>query len=438
MRKDAHDLEVSGADPAALAAIDDFRLQLLAIGRRAGDIVTAAEAHRDLPLLQAYAATFFLFGQTGPAQAQAETFLARARELRGRCNRRETRYLEATEAWAHGDHETALDHLEALCHEWPRDLIAAKVAEFHYYCAGQEWNAARFLALVEAIAAPNAGDAGFLAMRAFAHELTGARASAQRIAETALAIDPSMAWAHHTLAHVYLLSGDLDTGLRRLTPALAGWRRGGRVIHAHNAWHLALFHWERLDTAAVDELFRQDIWGYAPDLVPEQLDAIALLWRLDLADRPRDDAWAEIAAHVIPRCQECFIPFVNAHFAYALARAGEHDAVAAALASARGFAAAQRGDRGQAWARVGVPLLEACAALGRGDARRCSETLAPILDEVGRVGGSDAQDALFRESYLVALIRAGERGRARSYLQTLRNGRAAPSALESHWRAQIG
>ena len=109
----------------------------------------------------------------------------------------------------------------------------------------------------------------------------------------------------------------------------------GRPIHSHDAWHLALLHLEELDVAAAMRVFREHIWGITPDFVVEQLDAIALLWRIEMAGTAMDAEWPSIADHVAARAPETFMPFMNAHYVYALARAGRRDAVEAALASVR-------------------------------------------------------------------------------------------------------
>ena len=53
--------------------------------------------------------------------------------------------------------------------------------------------------------------------------------------------------------------------------------------------------------------------------------------------------------------------------------------------------------------------MEACVAFGFGDAQAGCERLAPVIDEVGRVGGSDAQDAVFRYALVNGLAAAGRR-----------------------------
>jgi hypothetical protein len=46
---------------------------------------------------------------------------------------------------------------------------------------------------------------------------------------------------------------------------------------------LAILYLEKLDVAAAMGIFRDHIWGITPDFVAEQLDAISLLWRLEMA-----------------------------------------------------------------------------------------------------------------------------------------------------------
>jgi hypothetical protein len=96
----------------------------------------------------------------------------------------------------------------------------------------------------------------------------------------------------------------------------------GRPIHSHDAWHLALLHLEELDVTAAMRVFHAHIWGITPDFVVEQLDAIALLWRIEMAGTAMDGQWPSIADHVAGRATETFMPFMNAHYVYALARAG--------------------------------------------------------------------------------------------------------------------
>jgi hypothetical protein len=144
-------------------------------------------------------------------------------------------------------------------------------------------------------------------------------------------------------------------GLARLDSFLPLLATCGRPIHCHDAWHLALLHLEQLDVAAAMRVFRTHIWGITPDFVVEQFDAIALLWRIEMAGSPMDAQWASIAEHVAARAGETFMPFMNAHYVYALVRAGHSDALQAALARVRARSGADDEEAKRVWAPVGVP-----------------------------------------------------------------------------------
>ena len=189
----------------------------------------------------------------------------------------------------------------------------------------------------------------------------------------------------------------------------------GRPIHSHDAWHLALLHLEHLDVAAAMGVFHSHVWGITPDFVVEQLDAIALLWRIEMAGTAMDAQWPSIADHVAARATETFIPFMNAHYLYALARAGRRDAVEAGLASVRARSAADDEEARRVWTPVGRPVVEAAAAFGAGDRARAAQLLDPVMPLMTAIGGSDAQDDLFRQTYLRSLQAAGRYADAAAY-----------------------
>src|SRR5262245_65115351 len=177
-------------------------------------------------------------------------------------------------------------------------------------------------------------------MAAFARELCDDFGDAEARAERALGIAPRNPWAQHALSHVLIREGRVREGLARLESFLPLLATCGLPIHCHDAWHLALLHLEQLDVAAAMRVLRAHIWGITPDFVVEQLDAIALLWRLEMAAGPMDAEWPSIADHIAPRAVETFMPFMNAHYVYALARAGRTVAVEAVLAGVRARSAA--------------------------------------------------------------------------------------------------
>jgi hypothetical protein len=270
----------------------------------------------------------------------------------------------------------------------------------------------------------HAGDPDFLAMAAFAGELCGDYVDAEARAERALGIEPRNPWAQHALSHVLIRQGRVGEGLARLQSFLPLLATCGRPIHCHDAWHLALLHLEELDVPAAMRVFRAHIWGITPDFVVEQLDAIALLWRIEMAAGPMDAEWPSIAEHVAPRAVETFMPFMNAHYVYALARASRANAVEAVLAKVRERSAAHDEEAQRVWAPVGRAVIEAAAAFGAGDRGAAAALLDPVMPLMTSIGGSDAQDDLFRQTYLRSLQAAGRHSDAAAYFDRMTAGKS--------------
>ena len=420
--KDARGLDVTTDDATAVAAADDFAARLLRLDQGVEAILDAAKRFPETSIVQLYAATFWLYGQTGGALETAAVHLRACDALA--MNTRERALHRALALWYGNDNLRAVEAMEAITSEWPSDLLTAKIAEFLYYVLGQQYMGPRFRAHMRRLEGAHAAEPDFLAMTAFASELCSDYAAAEAPAERALAIEPKNPWAQHALSHVLIRQGRVAEGLARLESFLPLLAACGRPIHCHDAWHLALLHLERLDVAAAMRVFRTHIWGITPDFVVEQLDAIALLWRIEMAAGPMDAQWPSIAGHIAPRALETFMPFMNAHYVYALARAGRADAVEAALAGVRARSAADDEEVKRVWAPVGRAVIEAAAAFGAGDRARAAALLDPIMPMMTSIGGSDAQDDLFRQTYLRSLQAAGRHAEAAAYFDAITAGKS--------------
>ena len=420
--KDARGLDVTTDDATAVAAADDFAARLLRLDQGVEAILDAAKRWPDTPIVQLYAATFWLYGQTDGALENAAAHLRAGDALA--MNARERALHRALTLWHGNDNLRAVVALEAITTEWPSDLLTAKIAEFLYYVLGQQYMGPRFRAHMRRLEGAHAEDPDFLAMTAFASELCSDYAAAEAVAERALAIEPRNPWAQHALSHVLIRQGRVAEGLARLESFLPLLATCGRPIHCHDAWHLALLHLEQLDVAAAMRVFRTHIWGITPDFVVEQLDAIALLWRIEMAAGPMDAQWPSIAEHIATRALETFMPFMNSHYVYALARAGRADVVEAALAGVRARSAADDEEAKRVWAPVGRAVIEGAAAFGAGDRARAAALLDPVMPMMTSIGGSDAQDDLFRQTYLRSLQAAGRHVEAAAYFDVITAGKS--------------
>lgn len=433
-------LEVGTDDADAIAALDDFTDRLAGIDPGVEAVLEAATRHPGVAALQLGGAMLFLYGQTAEASASAADYLQAARTLEAAMVERERATLVALDRWAAGEFLAAVETFEALLERWPRDLLALKALEFLYYVLGQQHMGPRFLATVERLAdadPANAEDADVLAAWAFASELSGKPDEAIELAERSLAVDPHTPWAHHALAHAFITQGDPPEALARLRSFLPVWRTSGRVIECHNAWHLAVAHLDGLDLAAAEVVYRDLVWGVAPDTPGEQIDAISYLWRVEMAGWEVDEArWADVADHVEGRVTECVFPFLSAHHGFVLARAGRTEALATLRATVERRTAADDAEARRVWQPVGRTVVEACIAHGGGDRAGAAELLDPVMPMMTAVGGSDAQDDLFRQAYLTGLIAAGRSDDARNQWTAMTRWKT-PSALDRRFEATL-
>jgi hypothetical protein len=431
--QDARGLDVTCDSAAALAAVDQFARRIVSLDLGAEAVLADAERFPDTPLLQLGAAAAWLFAETAAGDAAAARFLDRAAALRDRANAREEHWRAALDAWRRHAFSDAGSRFEALTETWPRDLLAAKVCEFLYYVLGQQHEGARFRRHMERLVPYHDGDPDFLAMLAFACELTGDGDAARAAAGRALEARRRNPWADHALSHVWIAAGEVDAAIAHLTAALPEWDTCNPVIRAHDAWHLAIHHLDRLDFVSAEALLDGWIWGDGSQ-VGYAVDAVSLLWRIEMAGEDRSARWPAIAERVATWVEPCFQPFLAAHWAYALARAGREDDVARLLRAVDAEARRADPDATRAWLPVGCALVEAAAAFGRGHVRQCVMLLDPVAADVTVVGGSDAQCDLFRLMHVRALAASGRRAGARRALDRLFAGKR-PTPLDARWGA---
>lgn len=433
MKHDHHGHEISTDSEQVALDLDRFAKDFLAARNEAGRIVELANANPECALAQAYAAAMTLYSQSrAEIERTALPLLERAKALRAGISARESLLVDALLAWVRNDVHTAIALHERIATDWPRDLVAAKLAEFLFYEAPDYRRHLRFM---ERIAAANADEPAFLAMHAFALELCREYERAERTARRAVELELRTPWAHHALAHVLLNQRRITEGIALLRELAPTWDGNTNATRSHNSWHLALLHLADDDVESALSIYRERIAGFEPDSVLEHTDAISLLWRVELAGYRRDAEWRELAPHLVERAQEQIFPFLNAHYVYALTRAGWSDVVDDALARLRAHAFRQTGAAARVFRDVGLPLVNACAAFAAGEAARCTVLLEPILPEIACVGGSDAQNDLFRQTYVVALLDAGRQGEARRRLNARLAGHQ-PTAVEQGWLAR--
>jgi tetratricopeptide (TPR) repeat protein len=391
-RRDRFGLPVTTALPATVEAVDRFSIEVLSHGKDAGALLTAAEADPDCAVLQAYAGALYLFLQTAEGVAKAAPFLTRARTLARRASEREALMVAALDAWGAGATDRALDLHRRIARRWPRDLLNLKIAQIHQLNRGDR---AGMRELAEA-AMPHGRDFSYAwGMLAFALEQAAALDAAEEAGRRAVAMNRDDPWAQHAVAHVLEARGEPAAGLEFLSPLSGTWDRCSSFMYTHNWWHTALFRLDMDGAAASLALFDERVWGVRKNSVQDQVNAVSLLSRLELCDIDVGARWVDVAAHVRPRIHDRQNAFLDLHYLYALARAGEDEAVAEILAGMEAYAETGPAPRRPLWREVAVPAARALAAHACGRFAEAAATLSPVLARMFLLGGSTAQQSWF-------------------------------------------
>lgn len=401
---------MSGATPAAL---ERYEAALAAFQSwRADPGAAAAAAYGEAPrftMARVLQAWLQLCSREPDGIRFAGTILAGTRTLVA--NRRERMHLGAIAAVIDDNYPRARTILAALSGQYPRDLLALQVAHALDYLAG---DAARMRQTLSAALAHWSdslpGYHAVLAMHAFGLEECGEYGPAEDYALCALERNPLDARAHHTLAHVFEMTGRADQGLRWMADHQPRWARGTSVA-THCWWHLALFQISRGHTDLALALYDRELRAGGSTAVSDLIDASALLWRIALQERDVGDRWVALAASWAGHIGDGFCTFSDLHAVMAFVGAGDQGLAQSMLSelSGRQFSGTRHGETTRT---IGLPASRALYAFVREDYSTAAAQLGSLPEFARRLGGSQAQrnvlDLTLREA--VRRIRGQPRG----------------------------
>ncbi len=404
MLRDAQGLPVSSDAPAAVAAIDRFVDQFLGYGRDAAAILEGVEADPRAVLPNVLAGALHLFLESAAAPGLARPYLEAAAGSAATATRRERLWLAAVEAWAAGALDRAIALHRELAAEFPRDIAAVKLGQYHLFNRG---DLAGMRALADAAFAANRDNAYMHGMLAFGLEQNHRLAEAEAAGRRAVEMRRREPWAHHAVAHVMETQGRVEEGIAWMRAHADSWDDCNSFMLSHNWWHLALFLIDRDDFAAALDLYDRRVWGVWKEYSQDQVNAASLLARLELRGVDVGDRWRDVAAHVAPRLREHVEPFLDLHYLYALARAGRDADVAEMLASLAAHARTVADFSRPAWSEVALSAAEGLVAHARGRHPAAFAALGRVRHRLQEIGGSHAQRDLFVQCWIDAGLKAG-------------------------------
>jgi tetratricopeptide (TPR) repeat protein len=412
MLSDRYGLPVSTSSPKALEAYVDGADCLLAatagVRERLGEAIEADPSFA-LPHV-ALARGIFLEGDVKSAREAA----ALARELAQAATAREQSHVNAIALAIEGKPVEALDATRAHLAEHPRDAMVLAPATGVFGLigfSGRKQREQELHELLQGLAPHYGADWWFDCVLAFAACECGLLDEASPLIERSMAARADNAHGAHVKAHVLHESGATEESFDFLEQWMPGYDRRG-LLHCHLSWHVALaaLVLGRLDRAW--EAYRSAIhpggsWGPALNVVT---DAVAFLWRSELAGAPREpDLWSEIRDFALRSFPKAGVSFADVHTAAACAATGDSAALARLVSEMRDRLHADKLPAGP----VVPAIAEGFAAYANGDPDGAIELLELALPETVRIGGSRVQRDLVEYTLLAAYLRVGREEDAR-------------------------
>jgi hypothetical protein len=306
---------------------------------------------------------------------------------------------------------------ELLGEEFPRDLVAVKTQQYFEFNRGN--SPAMLRAALKAMRC-GADIPHVHGMAAFAYEQCHLQSEAERAARKALELERKEPWAQHALAHVLLTGGRIDEGAGFLEGVADSWTGLNSFMFTHLWWHLGLFYLSQGRGSDVLDIYDRHCWGIAKDYSQDQIGAVSLLARMEIAGIDVGARWQDLGDHLAARARDTVQPFLTLQYLYGLARAGRAEA-ATLLETVREAASTAPAHAREVWQNVALPGCEGLYAYARGDFEAAWRYLSSVMPRMAEAGGSHAQRDLFEQILLETALKSGRRAAAQQMLERRRS-----------------
>lgn len=308
-------------------------------------------------------------------------------------NPREQMHAKTLELWANHQMTEATKCLEDLLQEYPRDMLALRVAHYMHFYSG---NAQSMCDSIDRVFdAWSDGDPYYgylLGMKAFALEEAGDYHQSEEFGRRAIDYHSEDIWAAHAVAHVFQTQNRFGEGIEWIEQLSPQWKETNNFQY-HLYWHKALFHIGRSETKEALEIYDRQLKNIiADDFYLDVCNAAALLWRLVLLDVDVGDRWQDIEEVSRRRMMDKELVFATLH--YLMSPAILRDPINQGIESLRQWAD-NDSTQGKICKEVGLPLAEALVMVGTRDFENAAEALDSLSPQIYKIGGSHAQRHLF-------------------------------------------
>ncbi len=200
---------------------------------------------------------------------------------------------------------------------------------------------------------------------------------AEELARQALSIRPDHPYAVHAVSHVMEMRGGQTGGVRFMGDRADQW--GTSSFANHLWWHTALYHLDLEQYDQVYSIFDKDLdsrrkggnkYG--------ELDAAALLWRINLVEQESGDRWKHLAVKWEPAAQDTLYAFNDVHAMMTFVSDDRIEAQKKPLSANEGYLESTS-DANVAMSReIGLPFCLAMRDFKAENYAECVERLLPV------------------------------------------------------------
>ncbi len=404
---DARGVPTSSENQASLDILEVALMDNLAIrGDPVATIDKALAADPGFVMGHCFHAQMQLLAMEKSRLPDAARAIEMAEALTGNANDRERGHIAAVRAWLRGDLEGAVLHWENLLIQHPRDLLALFSAHMTDFYLGDSMQLRDRAARVLRAWDESVPGYGFvLGLYSFGLEEAGDYGHAEDLGREAVEINPKDVYAIHSVAHVMEMQGRQRDGIDWMTNRETDWAPDTNFA-IHLWWHLALYH---LDLGRIDkvlDIYDNQIRQKSSDISLEELDAAAMLWRLNLMGIDVGDRWNELADKWEPSAEDTLYAFNDMHAMMTFAGGGRDMAAARLLGAAASYVTERGGTNAKMTREVGIPVCRALLAFSRGDYKTTVDLLSAVRYKSFVFGGSYAQRDVINLTLIEAAIRA--------------------------------
>ena len=324
-------------------------------------------------------------------------------------NDREKGHLEALQLASKRQWPSAVAVLDRLLMEYPQDLAAHQCAmRLDSYLGRFHRSAGRAARSLPFWSKEQKNYGIILSFFGFGLEESGDYARAEDIAREAAILEPYGYWPHHTVSHVFEMTGRPTDGIDWMDTRFKFWSSTKNNNCAHIWWHKALFHIDLGQCEEALKIYDENIVPLARPVGFQLCNLTALLWRLETLGCDAGNRWVHQHKLFQQQSTDVCNPFGEIHAVMAALRADDWTAYETLLSGMQ-TAANDGSEIAPAYGEVAVPIAKAIAQYVKGVYGNTVDLLLQVRANLSRMGGSVAQRDLIEWTLTAAAIRANER-----------------------------